>query len=223
MNATALLATAYGNPCTGLGRCFYCGNPAEPIPLDLRSSFNDWWNVAYPSSDKICNGCHLALDEKLSMDGREKSQKTRNWSWFVTAKEARPLGDIAAIRDACLRPPSEPWALAIAVSGQKHVLFRTPGNAGGEPFAVQLETQTVLYRVADLQSRLGLAKRIAAASGKPALTSRLDTGLAMRVLETCTEQQLLDWFDHAAEPINQLAAHICNTKVECQNEFSSRA
>lgn len=223
MNASELFATANGAICRGDGRCFYCGNAAQEIALDLRSSFNDWWNVACPSSDRICVGCDLSLNEKLNMPGRDKPQKTRNWSWLVTSSDAKPLGDIAAIRAACLAPPSKAWALAIAVSGQKHVLFRTPANVGEEPFAIQLEAQTVLYRLADLRSRLALAKRIAAASGKPALTAPLDTGLAMRVLETCTEQQLKDWFDHAAEPINQLCAHICPTKEECQREFSSAA
>lgn len=221
LNASNLLAIANGKTCEGDRRCFYCGNPASDIVLDLRSSFNDWWNVACPTSDRICVGCSISLEEKIEVPGRDKPQKTRNWSWLVTAKQAAPLGDIASIRAACIAPPSEAWAMAIAVSGQKHVLFRTPANVGDEPFAVQLETQTVLYGLDDLRERLALAKRIAAASGKPALTVKLDTNLAMRVLETCTEQQLNDWFDHAAEPINQLAAHLCPSKEECQREFSS--
>ncbi len=216
--ATELLALSHGQPCAGPLQCFYCGAPCDRAHrLKLSEAFNDWWSVAFPNSETICNGCVIALDEKLDMPGRDKPQKTRNWSWLITASVARPLGDIASIRNACLAPPSEPWALAIAVSGQKHVLFRTAAN-DGEPFTVQLETQAVTYTIAALTARLELAKRIAAASGKPALTNGLNTGLAMRLLDSLPMTDIDDWFSRAAEPINQLAAHICNSKLEIQNE-----
>ena len=222
-NATDLLGLACGRPNCGAQRCFYCGSPAGEIPLVLSSSFTDWWNVAFPSSDVICNGCDLALDEKLAMPDRDKPQTRRNWSWLLTAAQATPLSDIASIRSACLSPPAFPWALAIAVSGQKHVIFRTPANLGGTSFAVGFETIVVNYTVHGLSARIELAKKIAAASGKPALTAPLDTSLAMRLLATCTELEINDWFSRAAEPINQLAAFLCPPKDQCQNEYTASA
>jgi CRISPR type IV-associated protein Csf1 len=220
--ASELLAASHGTPCSGDLACFYCGSPASDIPLVLSSSFCDWWQVAHPSSAVICRGCEIALDEKVPMVGRDKPQKTRNWSWLITSTRAVPLGDIAAIRLACLAPPEPPWALAIAVSGQKHVIFRTPANLGCDPCSVQLESQTVVYRLGDLHARLALAKRICGASGKPALTGRLDAGLALRLFDAVSESDIHDWFSRAVEPINQLAAHICPPKSEC-NERSEAA
>lgn len=222
--ATELLAMAHGVPCFGDRPCFYCGASADDTyPLDLRSSFNDWWNVAAPSSTVICRGCALALDEKVPMPGRDKPQKRRSWSWLLTADRAVPLGDIPSIRTACLAPPQVPWSLSIAVSGQKHILFRTPANSGPEPYRVQFEAQGVTYTVSALSERLQLAKRIAAATGKPALTDKLGVGLYMRLAESCPEPEIQDWFHRAAEPINQLAAHLCPPKMECQIEYPATA
>lgn len=223
--AAELIAAAHGVPCVGLRVCYYCGAAADDShPLILSAAFTDWWSVAHPSSEVICHGCAIAFDESRDMPGRDKPQKVRNWSWLVTAHAMTPLMDIASVRAACLAPPADPWALTIAVSGQKHLLFRAPANSGdGAVVAVQLETQTVRYTIDALHARLTLAKRIAAATGKMALTEPLNSGLVLRLLDALRMDDIADWFSRAAEPINLLAAHICPPKEECQREFPCAA
>jgi CRISPR type IV-associated protein Csf1 len=215
VNASALLAKAHGKAIAGKSPCFYCGNPAD-VPLVLSNSFNEWYACANPASETICAGCSISLNEKAVIEGRDKPQKTRNWSWLISDSAAEPIGQIARLRDVCLSPPPPPWALAIAVSGQKHLIWRTTVNLDNSIVVVQMELERVVYRPQELRDRLALAMRICAASGKPCLTEDADTGLCMRLMDAgLTEEEINDWFDRAAEPINQLAAHICPPKDEC--------
>ncbi len=215
MNASALLAKAHGKAIAGKSPCFYCGNPAD-LPLVLSSSFNERYACAYPDSDSICQGCQIALDEKAVMAGRDKPQKMRSWSWLITADNAEPIAGVARLRAVCLDPPTPPWVLTVAVSGQKHLIWRAPVNLDNAVCVVQMEMQRVIYRPTILRDRLDLAMRICSASGKPCLTEDMDVGLAMRLMDAgLSEDELNDWFDRAAEPINQLAAHICPPKDEC--------
>lgn len=215
MNASMLLASVHGRSIEGDRPCFYCGNPAN-VPLVLSNSFNEWYACANPSSDMICAGCAVSLDEKAHIEGRDKPQKTRNWSWLICETAAEPVGQIARLRQVCLDPPSPPWALTVAVSGQKHLIWRAPVNLSNDVCVVQMELERVVYRPAGLRQRLALAMRICAASGKPCLTEEPDAGLLMRLLDSgLAEEEINDWFERAAEPINQLAAHICPPKEEC--------
>ena len=215
MNASRLLAMASGKTIQGDERCFYCGNPAD-VPLVLSGAFNERYAVAYCDSDRICQGCYISLDEKATIPGRDKRQKTRNWSWLITATIAEPITGPSQLREVCLAPPEPPWALTVAVSGQKHLIWRAPANVDNTTCVVQMEMQRVVYRPDQLRERLGLAMRIAAASGKLSLVEDIGVGLMMRLMDAgLTEEEISDWFDRAAEPINQLAAFICPPKDEC--------
>lgn len=217
MYATWLLARAHGTPCAGDDSCFYCGAPAgESHPLELRSSFADWWHVANPKSQVICNGCDIALREKVPMEGRDKLQKTRSYSWLVTTTDATPYtkADKAVLLRHCLAPPDPPWALAIADSGQKHLLYRTRANCDRSPWVVQFETAEVVYTVPQLVSRVGLATVVTNALSKRALDQPLDANYAVRLAafyedspELC--RQAMEWFALRDEPLSRLAAFLC--------------
>jgi hypothetical protein len=215
--ATHLFASAHGKTCAGDQPCFYCGLPAN-VPLQLSSSFNEWSSVAFPQSTMICAGCDLALEEKRDMPGRDKPQKVRNYSWLVTPTTATPLQSVADIRAACLAKYDTPWALAIAESGQKHLLWRATVNSPEEHWrVVQFELMRISYTCAQLESRLLLAQKIASAIGKPALTEALTPSLGMRLMESDlvdSDAEIYDWFRRATEPINRLVAYICPTKGE---------
>ncbi len=216
MNATELIAIASGTPCRGEQKCFYCGNPSGEHAVEIGSSFNDWSSVAYPNSESICSGCKIAFDEKRQIAGRDKLQKVRNWSWMVTDGGMTILGSPKDIRQSCLVPPSGRFAIAVAVSGQKHILWRAPVNQPGDIVVVQMEMTRVVYRPDELDRTLQRAKKIVAASGKPALTQPIDTGLYVRLAEAgLSDLDIMQWFDLAASPLSQLAAFICPPKEEC--------
>lgn len=231
MTGPELFALAHGRRCEGPLRCFYCGAACDGShPRRLGEGFHDWPTVAFPRSTAICEGCVLALNEARIMPGREKPQKTRTFSWLVTAAAATAYtkADVAVMRSLCLSPPPAPWALTIAESGQKHTLFRMPVNGDdGAPCRVQLELTTVLYRPDELRGRITLCTRIAAAIGKPVLGGPLDLSASMRYSdyhgvrdETDAEVEL--WNLVSGEPLSRLAAFLSPAKEEAQHEFPER-
>lgn len=122
--ASSLLANNQGSQ-----RCFYCGDLADKT-LKVSDTFADGWQVAFPSSKWMCQGCAISLNESMPIAGKEKLQKFRNYSWHITRSHATPLtkANKTEIATLLLNPPNEPWAFAIAESGQKHLAYRTPAN-----------------------------------------------------------------------------------------------
>jgi len=206
--ATSLLAK-----CVGDSPCFYCGNPAD-VPLKLSSSYVDWWVIAQPESNMICRGCEWMLNEKREIKGKDKLQKTRNYSWLVEAEKQTPYtkankADIAAI---LLDPPQPPWAFAIAESGQKHLLFRTPVNVEPQPpYAVQLELETIAYQPDELRQRMQLARQVVAKVGHKG-ASEITAGFAIAAGVELTEQ----WERVIGEPLTQLALFVTPSQKECK-------
>ncbi len=206
--ATGLLCDCEGNV-----PCFYCGQPAD-VPLKLSSSYVDWWVIAQPESNVICRGCEWMLNEKREIVGKDKLQKTRNYSWFVEADKQTPYtkankSEIAAV---LLSPPSPPWAFAIAESGQKHLLFRTPVNVERTPpFAVQLETETIVYTPDELRDRMALARQVVAKVGHKG-AAQITAGFAIAAGVELTEQ----WERVIGEPLTQLALFVTPSQKECK-------
>lgn len=230
MTGSELFALALGKVCRGPHACFWCGAPCDESHAHRSSdTFWDWDQVAHPASRYDCAGCAEALDERRVMRGRDKPQKTRNYTWLATSADATPYtkADITAIRAACLCPPPAPWMLAIAASGQKHVIYRTPVNeSSAPPHAVQLEQATVLYTPTALREALALCDKIAAGIGKPVLSGALDLSMAMRYAEHHGHGSLGDvdrWNATWNRPVSRLAAFLSLKKEEAQREYPQHA
>lgn len=227
MRATTLFARALGKPLNpGDETCFWCGCACDQsCPAKLTGTFWDWDVVANPHGKYQCVGCAEALDSKREMAGRDKLQRTWTYSWLITEDKATPWtkADIAAMRETVLNPPKSPWALAIAESGQKHILFRTPINTNDvAPFVVQLELIQVSYHPRDLSERIDLCGKIAAACGKPSLAGRLDLSQAMRVFEHHGDEGLFlsQWWEtHFNEPQTRLAAFLSLSMEDAKREY----
>jgi CRISPR type IV-associated protein Csf1 len=206
-------ATALIKRPSGDGVCFYCGSPAE-LPLVLSSSFTDWYNVAQPASKVICNGCAWMLDEKRTIAGKDKPQKTRNYGWFIREgrePEVVTKGTKDRIRKILLNPPPPRWALALPVSGQKHLLHRTPVNRSTDRHAVAMETDVIWYTVPQLQSRIELVEKVVAAIGhKGAADLTESTAIALGV------QLLSEWLPVRDCPVTSLALYVTPNQKECQ-------
>lgn len=207
INASSLLAK-----CSGEGRCFYCGNYAEQ-KVKVSDTFADGWSVAYPRSQVMCNGCAKSLDEKIAIPGKDKPQKFRNYSWHITASKAIHLtkANKADIAQKLLNPPDENWAFAIAESGQKHLVYRTPANIGCSPFLIRLEDEIVVYDPPQLLDRIDLCRRVVAAIGhKGAADPSISSVIAMGA------ELALQWEAVYRSPLTRLALFVTPGKSECE-------
>lgn len=219
-----MLAKALGEPCpVGPNHCFYCGGACGDdfsTGQYIADTFNSTSQVACPKSRVVCGGCVSAMQCKRAMVGRDKPQRTWTYSWVVTAESATPYtkADLSTLARLCLDPPTPPFAIALADSGQKHLLYLTPVNQKQDRVTVCLETQNITYRPAELAARLAQAKQIAAACGKPALLEELNY-FALMDYYADGEDIGQRWESVAAEPLSQLAAWLCPAKETCQHEF----
>lgn len=236
--ATQLLANCYGIPLDeGEHRCFFCGASCDggrplygrtrevaragkvrhvPDPR-IKSTFTDWPSVACPASDFCCAGCDLAMREKATdVPGREgRPQKMRNYSWVLAAgrpPRALTKADRAELRAACLDPPDPPYAIALAETGQRHVLFRTPVNGSRDPVSVRLDAARIDYRVAALRDRLRLAHRLAQLFGVSRLASpAIPVGAIIRAAAEAGDEAAdlaAAWERVRGEPLSALAIFL---------------
>lgn len=233
MTATQLLAFARGVPLDeGDHRCFYCGAACdeqrplkppktrrakgEPKPREyLKDTFTDWASVACPESDYCCAGCALALDEKADINGRT-NQKMRNYSWMLTRGQAaaKTKADIDELRGVCLDPPEPPYAIVIAVSGQKHTLFRAPVNHSRTYIVVQLETMHVGYSPGELRARIRLVNQLLPAVGKQRMADAEPIRIANAIKlydelgDYDADRLIAEWNRVSGQPLSRLAVFL---------------
>jgi hypothetical protein len=168
--------------------------------------------VAEPESEYCCDGCFISFDEKIAIAGKDKPQKTRSYSWLLTEGLQLPLtkADKKRILAILLDPPKEPWAMALAESGQKQLLYRTPVSVGGAPWQVRLENELVTYSPKSLMDRYGLALRVVAGVGhRGAAEPNVNSAFALGV------ELLESWQAVLGEPLTSLALFVCPSKEEC--------
>jgi len=245
MTACELLCQALGHDYrSGPARCFYCGGPcAEANRTDghrvvtlpdgrtkkvphVKSTFTDWAAVAAPQSDWVCDGCLVAMREDArDVPGREgRPQKMRNYTWLITETRAAALtkADRPAIRSACLDPPTPPFALCLAETGQKQVLYRTPVNAARDPVAAQLDELRVTYRTAELGERIRLAATLAPHVGVSRLGSPVAGAGMLRLADSLGDHraaELLEQWEHVrGEPLSRLALFLTPASGDLDHE-----
>ena len=156
------------------------------------------------------------LDQKRSVPGKEKLQKTQNYSWLIESDKQTPFSKAnkSQIAEVLLSPPDPPWAFAIADSGQKHLVYRAPVNYES-PYVVQLELEQVVYTTSQLRTRLSLAKRVVSVVGHKGAANPSVT-LAIVAGTDTTER----WFEVFNEPLTRLALYVCPSKDVCENEIA---
>lgn len=216
------------NP-VGSRHCFYCGGKCaegQSIPASehVKKSFTSRDTVA--GGDLVCLGCVAAMDERATIqlaDGtvREK-QKVRCYSWVIT--HDKPIAATKSHRqwllETCLSPPEPPFVIMLSDSGQKHLLYRAAVCHSREVITITLEDQRITYTPDELRERLLLCKKIAAATGKPAILESPSPSAQMRVLEHFADESLLaDWLSVREHPLTRLAAWLTPASKECQIDF----
>jgi hypothetical protein len=145
--------------------CYLCGKPATK-PLKLKDSFTAHSVARIPTSDKMCDRCDWSINLRCFYFNPNKQKWgklfSRNWSWLFqrdkliapkieeTHTEGKDTLEIvselptrAQLREWLLNPPEPPFTLAIAESGQKHILFLAQEAHNRDIFPVQFELDTL--------------------------------------------------------------------------------
>lgn len=168
MTASALIYAAAGRPSFAVygaehvpdeaGTCRLCGAEGEGLPWArwVKDTFVDL-DLIGPGTI-VCRACLFCVDDHSvalqQRTGKDKPQRMRNYSHVVTA-DGRwlPLSKAqkAEMTEALL---SGPRVAVVALSGQKHLVFRArPGSWQLEDVAVAPDVET-LRRLLDAVSQL---------------------------------------------------------------------
>lgn len=103
--------------------CWLCGGPTHgrgaSVEMAIPDTFTDHDRARAPQSGSICEACLFCL----------KNKPLRTHSIFATPDALR-MPKRSEWRDILLNPPGGLWLATIAVSGQKHLSFKAPVNAG---------------------------------------------------------------------------------------------
>lgn len=117
-------------------QCWLCGGKTNgrglPVKKAILPTFTDRDKARGSRSQSVCQGCAFCLSH-LSL---------RNYSILATVDGLRHPNR-AEIRELLLEPPEPPFVLCIAVSGQKHLHFRSQVAYSRDGYPVQMEETRV--------------------------------------------------------------------------------
>lgn len=223
MSLGELAAAAFGVPFRHGGRrCFYCGSRCGDNALaseHVRSSFTSRDTVA--AGTHVCDGCIAAICEdatlRLPTGEIRHGQKRRGYSWVLTTDGAvaASKSHMNYLRSVCLSPPA-PAVICLAVSGQKHLLYRSRVNTDSTHAMVNLESETITYSPSELAVRIAMTTRLAAVIGKPGLEPPMELGTQLYYLRNGGCDELLDqWISIQGEPLSRLAIFLTPSKEHC--------
>jgi CRISPR type IV-associated protein Csf1 len=219
----------------GPHNCYYCGGWCSGYfdALEyVKDTFTNRDIVHFPGSKFVCHGCVDSMgsgaDEMLMIDGTTKRRENdrgmqpRMYSWVLTIEKklAGTKAHIEQFRDTIFDPPEPPFAIVLADSGQKQIIFRAPVALDRDVFPVMLEDDPILVIRDEFGEYLKKAMRLCAATGKPALRDNLGMSAAIAVDNYYGDLSALEyWAEIQNEPMAKLAAWVCPNKEVSQNEY----
>ncbi len=124
--------------------CWLCGGETGgrgmPTKKAIKSTFTDHPYARGHGSNSVCPGCAFCLS----------AHPLRNYSILATTDRLQHPSR-AEWRDILTGPPEPPFAMCLAVSGQKHLFFKAPVNLDKRCFTVLLEEREIFV----IPDRLG--------------------------------------------------------------------
>lgn len=161
-----------------IGTCRICGANGEGQMFDawVRDTFTN--HDLLKSGEIICSACLFWFEQKSTelqrRMGKDKPQKMQNYSHFVIRGQWIPVGKGDKSRMAALLTGYPfPELAVVAVSGQKHLAFRTRRNPPGYDSGwVQFEEQAVWIDARDFARLLQIIEKLYATFSK----AEIETG-----------------------------------------------
>jgi hypothetical protein len=146
-----------------MANCYLCGaaNATKRKATILKTSFTNHNMARCPDSDYLCDRCAWVIPLRCAYFNPHKGSYVklfaRSWSWLLSQKESYPkFGDPvdklpevtelptrAKIREWLVNPPEPPFTIAIAESGQKHILPWAREARSRDRFPVQFELDSL--------------------------------------------------------------------------------
>ena len=138
--------------------CYLCGTSPANHNLELKDTFTNHNYAKYPQSKYLCDRCNWAIPLRckyIKPDGKESTLYSRNWSWLISKEKSYPiieddtvreLPTRAMIREWIINPPNPPFTIAIAESGQKHILFMSQESCDRDLFPILFEHDVILIQ-----------------------------------------------------------------------------
>lgn len=137
-------------------QCWLCGGPTHgvgwPWKTAITPTFTNHNNAAALASRTLCQPC-VAMQSKETWeayvaarpDAGLKTGHAVSWRCYSHAfhQHGHECPSRAAWREWLLDPPAPPFLFALAVSAQKHIIFRAPVAHDRTLYPVQLEEDTV--------------------------------------------------------------------------------
>lgn len=211
---------------TGPHRCFFCGGSCgeeTPSGKFVKDSFTGLDTVTF--SPFVCFGCVASQGEqsdiKMACGELRSAQKVRGYSWVITSESrvAATKAHREFLFDSILNPPNPPFAIVIADSGQKHLIYRSVVNWDREFFCVGLETEQIQVDRSKVAARMGLVRSVCAVVGKPVLTEKMSAHAGMMLFETLGQEVMDRWFSVRSDPLTRLMIGLCPKKEDCVNGY----
>lgn len=214
----------------GQEHCYYCGTICQAkkenhVDKYVKDTFTNRDIVQCPGSQYVCNGCIAVMNEQAEIElanGEKIINRNRIYSWVITLEKniAYSKSHIQLLRKKILNPPEPPFAIIIATSGQKQLLFRSVVANNRDIYPILLEDAKIIVDVEALENALEIATNVCACLGKTCLKDTPDYNMGIRYYEAYGSlDSFRYWFDHNQEPISQLASYLCEPKELCLNKM----
>lgn len=148
-------------------RCWLCGGECGDDAVSLRTAIPETFCLPeqsqQPTSEMVCYPC-AALASKKTFDeyaakrpemGLKPGYATswRNYSHVVFADQ-HYCPDRASWREWLLNPPAQPFLFVMAVSSQKHLIYRSRVSGSRDQYFVQMEDDLIAVNRGDFNDCL---------------------------------------------------------------------